>query len=145
MPATTNGFDPDKVLGDLQRHAEICRECLALAEAENQRLREAADFPAADSAQRRRELLPRIESSLRTLRSHRLQWQQLPATERLGHPEVARALRITQELVMRVVLLERENDQALLRHGLLPAAHLPPVQGQQPHFVSALYQRHQRF
>jgi hypothetical protein len=29
-----------------------------------------------------------------------------------------------------------------LRRGLVPAAHLPPVASQQPHFVANLYRRH---
>ena len=144
MPPTTDSFDSEQALRDLAQHASVCRECLALAEEENRRLRASGEFPAAESAERRRELLPRLESSVRSLRAHRLQWQQLPAQGRPARPEVARALRATQELVMRIVVLERENDQALLRHGLMPAAQLPSAQGQQPNFVSALYQRHGR-
>ena len=47
-----------------------------------------------------------------------------------------------QSLLMKVLLLDRENQQALLRRGLVPAKHLPPVAAQQPHYVAGLYQRH---
>jgi hypothetical protein len=38
--------------------------------------------------------------------------------------------------------LDRENEQLLLRRGLIPPKHLPPVQRQRPHYVAGLYQRH---
>jgi hypothetical protein len=38
--------------------------------------------------------------------------------------------------------LDRENEQLLLRRGLIPPKHLPPVQRQRPHYVASLYQRH---
>ncbi|MCC6233741.1 MAG: hypothetical protein IT580_13910 [Verrucomicrobiales bacterium] len=42
---------------------------------------------------------------------------------------------------MKILLLDRENEQALLRHGLVPARELPSVNRQRPHFVSDLYRR----
>jgi hypothetical protein len=43
---------------------------------------------------------------------------------------------------MRMIILDRENEQLLLRRGLIPPKHLPPVQRQRPHYVAGLYQRH---
>jgi hypothetical protein len=43
---------------------------------------------------------------------------------------------------MKILLLDRENQQAMLRRGLVPARHLPPPAAQRPHFVAGLYQRH---
>jgi hypothetical protein len=45
-------------------------------------------------------------------------------------------------MLMKIVLLDRDNQQALLRRGLVPPRHLPRAAGQQPHFVAGLYQRH---
>jgi hypothetical protein len=43
---------------------------------------------------------------------------------------------------MRMILLDRENEQLRLRRGLIPPKHLPPIQRQRPHYVAGLYQRH---
>jgi len=61
-----------------------------------------------------------------------------------GCAEVKSLFRPYRVLLMRVLLLDRENQQALLRHGLLPARHLPATAGQQPHCVADLYRRHAR-
>jgi hypothetical protein len=44
-----------------------------------------------------------------------------------------------QELIMRIIVLDRENEQALLRQGLLPPGHLPASQRQRPHAVAQRY------
>jgi hypothetical protein len=43
---------------------------------------------------------------------------------------------------MKFFILDRENQQAMLRRGLVPVRHLPPAAAQRPHFVAGLYQRH---
>jgi hypothetical protein len=47
-------------------------------------------------------------------------------------------------LLMKVLLLDRDNQQALLRHGLVPARQLPSSAVQQPHCVADAYRRHSR-
>jgi len=42
---------------------------------------------------------------------------------------------------MRIIVLDRENEQALLRKSLVPPRHLPPANRQRPHFVADLYRR----
>ncbi len=42
---------------------------------------------------------------------------------------------------MKIILLDRENEQAMLRKGLIPASQLPSVNRQRPHFVSDCYRR----
>ncbi len=43
---------------------------------------------------------------------------------------------------MKIIVLDRENEQALLRRGMLPSRSLPPVQRQRPHYVADLYRKH---
>jgi hypothetical protein len=47
-----------------------------------------------------------------------------------------------QGLVMKLLLLDRENQQALLRRGLVPTRHLATAAVQQPNFVASVYKRH---
>ena len=60
------------------------------------------------------------------------------------HGEIPALLRQNQDLIMKIIVLDRENEQALLRRGLVPPKHLPPAERQRPHFVANLYRRQSR-
>jgi hypothetical protein len=139
LPAT---LDPAAVTADLRLHLGLCDELLSLTMRESQALRAAEAFGAFDFFQQRRSLLTRLDQSLQNLRSHRPAWQRLGAPERSRHPDIAALLRAGQDLTMRILVLERENEQVLLRRGLVPPRHLSSVQHQRPHYVADLYRRH---
>ena len=40
---------------------------------------------------------------------------------------------------MKIVSLDRENEQLMLRNKLVPPSHLPPVQRQNPNLVAKMY------
>jgi hypothetical protein len=65
----------------------------------------------------------------------------LGPVERARHKDVALLLKQNQEVTMRILNLDRENEQSLLRRGLVPSKHLPPANRQRPHFVADLYRR----
>ncbi len=130
------------MLADLRAHQIVCRELLALAERESQALRQGQAAALHDVHQSRKPLLPRLSESLEKVRQHRILWQSLTAAERSGQPEIAFLVRQAQDLIMRVILLDRENEQGLLRRGLIPPREIPPAQQQRPHFVANLYRRH---
>ena len=91
--------------------------------------------------QARKNLLPRLDDSLNHLRQLRGRWQKLSLAERAQFSAVPALLRQNQDLVMRIILLDRENEQTLLRRRLVPARHLPPAPPPKPHFVADLYRR----
>lgn len=124
----------------LREHLALCEEILALTERENQTLREAGGS-RFESCQARKAILPRLTECAGMLRALRQSWQGLPAAERARSPELAGLIRKNQDLVMRILMLDRENQQFLLKRGLVPARHLPPAQCQKPHFVADLYRR----
>ncbi len=132
------------ILADLRAHQSLCRDLLTLAERESQWLRTSVSNPAAaapESNPARRAFLPELTESLTRLRHHREAWQKLTAQERAAQPTVGFMLRQVQDLIMRIILLDRENEQALLRRGMIPPREIPPAQQQRPHFVASLYQR----
>ena len=130
-----------QMLADLRQLQSISRELLTLAENEAHALRHDGTAELRVAGDRRRELLPRLDETLEKIRVHRKQWQLLTAGERAAQPEIGYLLRQTQDLIMRVVLLDRENEQGLLRRGLIPAREIPSAQQQRPHFVANLYRR----
>lgn len=133
--------EPSPLVTGLKSHLAVCEEVLLLAERENQALRGPGDYPADEFAQRRKTLLPRLTQSLECLSRNRAAWQRLSTTERARYAEAGALLRANQDLIMRIIVLDRENEQALLRRGLVPPRHLPPADRQRPHVVAGLYQR----
>jgi hypothetical protein len=130
------------MLADLRAHQSVCRELLILAERESQALRQGQAAVLDEVHQTRKPLLPRLSDSLEKVRQHRIQWQRLTASERAAQPEIGFLVRQAQDLILRILLLDRENEQGLLRRGLIPPREIPAAQQQRPHFVAGLYRRH---
>lgn len=131
-----------QMLADLRAHHSVCRELLSLAERESQALRQGQAAVLHEIHQARKPLLPRLSESLEKVRQHRIQWQGLTAAEHAAQPEISFLVRQAQDLILRVLLLDRENEQGLLRRGLIPPREIPAAQQQRPHFVAGLYRRH---
>ncbi len=134
MPASS------QLLADLRQHLELCRELMAIVERESQALRQPEPGVGLEFFQKKN-LLPPLIQSLNRIRRHRVDWQQRGASERAQEANLGPLLRETQDLIMKIIVLDRENEQALLRKGLVPARHLPHPNRQRPHFVTDLYRR----
>jgi hypothetical protein len=131
-----------EMISDLQAYLGICDEALSLAARENQALSGAGDYQSFDFFQRRTSLLPRLENALVRLRKWRELWLRVSPEERASCSEVKVLFQSVQGLLMKLLLLDRENQQALLRRGLVPPRHLPAAAVQQPNFVANVYKRH---
>ncbi|HTI72753.1 MAG TPA: hypothetical protein VMF06_22460 [Candidatus Limnocylindria bacterium] len=131
----------EQMLNDLREHRAVCQEVLSVVERESQALRLPDTSGVFEICQARKQALPRLEDTLAKLRHHRTRWLAMAPAERERYPEVRPLLRDNQDLIMKIIVLDRENEQALLRRGLVPARHLPPAQRQRPHFVADLYRR----
>ncbi len=140
-------MNPQEIAAELRTHHEVCREFLALFTGENSALRSAQDWQPAGFADQRKRLLPQLESVLIRLRSCREQWSQMNAGERARCGEINQLLRDIQNLLPRLLQLDRENQSEMLRRGAVPATQVAAVAqtavaSQRPHFVAGLYQRH---
>ena len=127
---------------DLREHLGFCETALALATEENRALTGAGDYQPFEFHQKRSHLLTGLNATLLKLRTWRLAWQQFEPADRARCTEVKPLFQMIQDLLMRVLLLDRENQQALLRRGLVPTKHLSLAAGPQPpHYVANLYRR----
>lgn len=131
----------EDIADDLKKHFSLCQELLLTVEREGQTLRRSDNPSLFEFYQLRKTLLPRLNQSLDTLRRHRVRWQKFSLDERARYPEIGMLLRQNQDLTMKIILLDRENEQCLLRRGLVPPRELPSVNRQRPHFVAELYRR----
>lgn len=130
-----------EISDELKARLALCHELLQGFEQEGQALRRADKPSLFEFHQLRKRLLPALTQSLDALRRHRLDWQKLSQEERARHPQISLLLRQNQDLTMKIIILDRVNEQGLLRRGLIPARELPSVNRQRPHFVAELYRR----
>jgi hypothetical protein len=141
-PAGPNRALADEMTDALREHLGVCNALLELAHKEAQALKSPAPFPALAIQVERKALLCRLECALKLLGQKRALWN-CSGQERVpGDPRSTRLLRTALDTIMRVLVLDRENEQQLLRRGLLPARCLPAAERSRPHFVARLYQRH---
>ena len=131
----------EALIAELNTHLAVCRELLEIAQGEAQALRREDPPSLFEFCQLKKNLLPRLNQTLDSLRKHRVRWQSLSSDERTRQGEIGPLLRRHQDLAMKFILLDRENEQALLRRGLVPPRQLPSVNRQRPHFVAELYRR----
>lgn len=122
----------------LRGHLKLCEDILSLVERENAALKQAESGLEATA---RKQLLPGLELSLAKLKTLRADWLKLPADVRKQQPEIAGLLRQNQDVIMKVIVLDRENEQTLLRKGMVPTKHLPSANRNRPHYVADLYRR----
>lgn len=131
-----------EIEADLLRFLKLYSRVLGLVEGENQAIRRDESNSLFEGFSSRKQLLPELESSVARLRQHRMVWSRLTPEERSKAPAIGGLLRQCQDLVMKALTLDRENEQGMLRQGLLGPRHLPPHQRQRPDFVAGLYRRH---
>jgi hypothetical protein len=124
---------------DLKAQLRLYEDILAIVEKENVALKQTDSN--AEAAAARKAVLPDLEASLGNLKKHRERWLKLPEPTRAQHPEIAGLLRQNQDVIMKIIVLDRENEQTLLRKGLVPPKHLPSAKRNQPHYVADLYKR----
>lgn len=116
---------------DLRAHLALCQEVLALAS------RPGASVKEEEAEAIRKNLLAQLARSLDKIREHRMAWLRLEAAERQCHPEITELLRENQNVIMRILMMDREK-KAPSRGASAAAA---PARREQPHFVSSLYRR----
>ncbi|MBM3846641.1 MAG: hypothetical protein FJ405_10210 [Verrucomicrobia bacterium] len=128
----------------LNEHQELVERLLAVVEAESRGFVDGQQSVSGGAAEAKRRLLPQVDASVRRLRAEREAWLRIPAEERQKRPEAAHQMQRVQDLLMKVILRDRENEQVLLQQGRVPAGQMARVQPPaRSHFVSELYKRNQ--
>jgi hypothetical protein len=132
---------PSEILNALQGNTALYQEILAAVEREGQSLRRLDSPNTFELFQGKKSLLPRLNQSLDQLKEYRAAWQKMIPEERARNPQIASLLRQHQDVIMKIILLDRENEQTLLRRGLVPVRQLPAMNRQRPLFVAEIYRR----
>jgi flagellar biosynthesis/type III secretory pathway chaperone len=132
--------EPLEILVDeIQQYLRVCEDVHSIVRRENQCLKSAEPQAIHQFQQSRRDVLERLTATQMRLAVHKTSWMRVPPAARAKRPEVANLIRQTLDLIMKTIVLDRENEQLLLRHQMVPANRLPSANRQNPHFVARLY------
>lgn len=132
--------EPLETLTDeLQAYLKVCEEVHTIVRRENQCLKSADPESICQFQQSRKELLERLSHAQVRISAHRTSWLRVPPSSRAKHPQIGNLIRQTLDLIMKTIVLDRENEQLLLRHRMIPAHQLPSANRQNPHYVAQLY------
>jgi hypothetical protein len=135
------GFVPD-LMRALRAFTVLGEETLALVTREHQALAGTGDYEPFEFYRLRKGLLIRLEPLMIGIRRWRHLWQQISPIERASCPDVKIVIQMLQDLLVKILQLDRENQQALLRRGLVPARHVTACAAPPSNFVANLYRRY---
>jgi len=140
-PTSASSVAP-QLTSDLSALAALCEEALALASREHQALSGAADYQPFEFYRLRKDLLARLDPLMIQMRQWRALWRQFRAAEPAVSSDVKTVMQRAQDVLVKFLQLDRENQQALLRRGLVPARHVNTCAAPPSNYVANLYRRH---
>lgn len=103
----------------LTHHAEVCDEIYELMLAENRALKASGRGMEDSMLNRKRAMLLSLTASLESVRDHSRLRESLS-------PELRGAMDKVQQIILKTLLLDRENEQLLLKTALQPKPTPPP-------------------
>jgi len=137
----TNSSQPnlEKLAKELHAHNDLCNSILVTVQHEHQQLKSGGVKDLKDLFKHRNGMLERINNAQQELFAQKTAWQQLTPKERAAQPKIAGLIQKNLDLIMKVVLIDRENEKLLLQNKLVPPGHLPPAGRQNPSLVAQRY------
>ena len=129
----------ETLVDELQHYYKICEEIHLIVRRENQHLNSKEPQAIHQFQQARKDILERLTDAQMRLGVHKTSWLRVSPGTRAKRPEIGHLIRQTLDLIMKTIVLDRENEQLLLRHQMVPTNRLPSANRQNPHFVARLY------
>ena len=132
----------NSLLTELNDHLTICEKAYELVQEENRVLNSPTPRDAYAHAGRSKELLARVPGSMVRVKAHKAVWEKLPLSERSKSMDISNLIKQNMDLIMKTVMLDRENEKLMLQHGMAPPDRLPSSRQNNPSAVAGMYQRH---
>jgi len=129
----------EQLATELHAHHDLCNSILATVQQEHHQLKSGSVRDLKDFFKHRNGMLDQIKDAQQKLFAQKEAWQQLTPEERNAQPEIASLIQKNLDLIMKVVLIDRENEKLLLQNKLVPPSHLPPAGRQNPSLVAQRY------
>ncbi|MDP7010306.1 MAG: flagellar export chaperone FlgN [Verrucomicrobiota bacterium] len=129
----------DQLADELRAHHDLCSSILDTVKQEHQQLKNGDVKDLKNFLKHRNGMLEKVSAAQQKMFAQKSAWLRLTPEERAGQPEIAGLIQKNLDLIMKVVLLDRENEKLLLQNKLVPTSHLPPAGRQNPSLVAQRY------
>ena len=130
------------LINELNEHLTLCGEAYELVQEENRILNSETPREAYAHTDRRKGLLERVTGSMVRVKAHKALWGKLSPVERAKSMDVSNLIKQNMDLIMKTVMLDRENEKLILQHGMAPPNQLPSSRQNNPTAVAGIYRRH---
>jgi len=117
----------------IDRHLQLCDDILNVLSEENRMLRRQPAVVEDSLLDEKRNLLPALDASLAALKAFHEQTPELL-------PAVKEKLKSAQNKIMRILLLDRENEQLLLKSILPKVQKITPKRSLES--IKGIYEKH---
>jgi len=129
----------EQLANELRTHHDLCNSILSTVQHEHQQLNNGSVKDLKKFFMHRNGMLEQINDAQQNLFAQKSAWQQLTPEERTTQPKIAGLIQKNLDLIMKIVLIDRENEKLMLQNKLVPPSHLPPAGRQNPSLVAQRY------
>ena len=92
----------------------------------------------------RQKLIPLLDRVTEKMKQHRQIWESLSYEERATRPDVNELIVEALNTIMKIIKLDRANEEILLKNGSIPIKEIPPSMRQKPGQVVNIYKQHSK-
>lgn len=133
-----------EIIKDVECHNDICRQLLDIVQEENKWLSSAKmDRSQTPPDQKLKESLSKsLADAVSKIQGHRAALQDASKnnTEGSRNPEIQATIQSATDLIMKIVVIDRENEKLLMKQGMVPAENIPSSYQYRPSDVLKAYQ-----
>ena len=98
----------------LEQHLKIIEHTLEVLKEENRLLREEGEMPSAEFLEKKRELLPKLDDSIKQVKASA---QSTDGPLGIGGRQIVQK---AKQLLLKIFYIDRENEQLLLKRAITP-------------------------
>ena len=137
-------INTSEILNDVEIHNDICRRLLEIIQQENRWLSSASEEEIPLPDQRLKESLSQnLSRAVSKIQAHRAalndETRLHPETQK--DPKLQAAIQSATDLIMKIVVIDRENEKLLMKKGMIPPGNIPSSYQYRPSEAIKAYQQ----
>lgn len=133
---------------DLKDQIEICKAIYHIIEREAKALNSqsrSSETPSFDHTNQAREkLLPLLNRTTDRIKKQRKVWEDLSPEQKASKPEINDLVVEALNMIMKIIKMDRANEENLLKNGSIPIDQIPQSLRQNPGAVANIYKQNSR-
>lgn len=137
-------INTSEILKDVDLHNDICRQLLDIVQQENRWLSNASHDEVQLPDQKLKETLSQnLSKAVSKIQAHRAALNDEAKRQPEGNkdPALQTAIQSATDLIMKIVVIDRENEKLLMKKGMIPPEKIPSSYQYRPSEAVKAYQQ----